>query len=847
MKHIFLNILLLIILARADYLIEFGSCEKNDLPTNENKCKVALVLSGGGARGFAQIGVLQILDSIGLAPNLVIGTSIGSITGGLYAAGYTPTALESIAVATNWDEIFSDASRRTTMFLTQREMATKYIFTMRLQSGKPVIPSGYMNAQRLLDKLTELTASSSYVYGRNFNNLRFPFRSVATNLKNGEAVIFKTGTLAEAMRASMSVPLVFTPFPYDTFLCVDGGLRMPVPVEVAVQESCALVIAVNTTADLLTTEGLLDVSMIFEQGTTIMQSDVIAHEKDIADIWIEPLLPQGSSREFSKAGEFIELGRQAARLAIPQIHAMLATLDSQKSFQIDSIVFSEDIPTELRTINANQQVSTAFLHALAAQLDSVDLTGTIHIFEQNGCTLCKVFAQKKRIISRVIFKADHIFFENSKFQPEHSVHFTCDHVSSYVDSLVLDLRTKGFTLIKPINIATYDDSAVVHLEFGIVGEIMFFGNEVTKKYVLESAVQLKVGSIFTQSDIERSVEALYATNLFHWVSYEVEDRGDSVRVIFRVAEKPNMALRTGVRVDLVHNAELAVGMFDDNFFGIALLSGVETAIGSTRQKTTLFLNADKIWRTAATGKIEIGHERCKHFYFNNFDETESEWVQEIFLNTGIGFQIGRVGKLFNELEIRNTNVAKASSDDFNLRENIFRAHLTFDTYNKMQFPTSGEFLIASFETAQDVLGGQTSYSKYTYKAGLYKTLWMLTGYAWSTGGHVSGSPQRHQLLTVGAGENLYGMRGDEILGDIALNAGFDLRLNLTKRLKRSYIYTGVSMSNIFFASSPVETRKTIWGTGLGLGIETPVGPLDARVGFSNRNTVNFSASFGYDF
>ena len=170
-----------------------------------------------------------------------------------------------------------------------------------------------------------------------------------------------------------------------------------------------------------------------------------------------------------------------------------------------------------------------------------------------------------------------------------------------------------------------------------------------------------------------------------------------------------------------------------------------------------------------------------------------------------------------------------------------------DTYDKKQFPNSGYFYLLSFETSQDILGGQISFSKYFAKFGTYHTIGWFTAHGWTLGGNIGGMPPFFERFTIGKENRLWGFRGDELIGDNVFNAGLDLRVNFRGRLKRLYVISGVAMGNIWSKDVPWKQSKTIWSAGAGLGLETPIGPLQILWGLSNMKTQYLHAELGYQF
>lgn len=251
--------------------------------------KVALVLGGGGARGFAHVGVLKMLDAQGLKPDMVIGTSAGSVAGALYAAGFNGFDLQEMAFA-----------------LDRATVADWSMF------GK-----GLIRGEALQNFINQA------VKQRPIEQLNIPFGCVAARLDTGEAVLFQRGNLGQAVRASSSVPGVFQPTVIGGYEYVDGGLVSPVPIRYAKQLGATFIIAVDVSTPPAGTasEGKLDILL---RSFDIMGQSIRAAELPQADIVIKPQLGRITATDFESKQMAILQGERAALAAMPKIREKLA-------------------------------------------------------------------------------------------------------------------------------------------------------------------------------------------------------------------------------------------------------------------------------------------------------------------------------------------------------------------------------------------------------------------------------------------------------------------------------------------------------------------------------------------
>jgi predicted acylesterase/phospholipase RssA len=273
---------------------------------------------------------------------LVAGTSMGGIVGGLWAAGFSADCIRNLARNVDWSGFFSDRPKRSSLFMTQREEGEKHLLTLRFDGLKPTIPTALTAGQKLTSLLNRLSIEANYTCRHDFDRLPTPLRICAVDILTARPVIFRSGNLAEALRATMSVPLAFTPLEIDSMMLMDGGLLMPIPVEVALDAGADIVVAVNTTSGLLDRDRITDPIDIANQTTTIMQLEARDQELAEANIVVSPDLGEHLATDFSNVDSLIAAGESAMMAALPALTAEIdkrhSLSDDTTSIHIDSVV-----------------------------------------------------------------------------------------------------------------------------------------------------------------------------------------------------------------------------------------------------------------------------------------------------------------------------------------------------------------------------------------------------------------------------------------------------------------------------------------------------------------------------
>jgi NTE family protein len=291
----------------------------------ERPACIGLVLGGGGARGAAHIGVLKVLERERIPVCRIAGTSMGSIVGGLYAAGYTAEEIESILRAIDWRDVLADDPPRIDFPMRRKNDTLRYLldFKLGVRDGTIQLPRGVIQGQKLLTLLRRLTIHTWRT--ENFDALPIPFRAIGTDIGAGEAVVFDRGDLALAIRASMSVPGAFAPIRVDGRLMVDGGIVNNVPVDVVREMGADRLIVVDVGAPLLSESELNSPFAITMQMLDVLMKQRTAQVMaalDPADITIVPALGDIGSASFDRAVETIPLGEAAAEAALPRLREL---------------------------------------------------------------------------------------------------------------------------------------------------------------------------------------------------------------------------------------------------------------------------------------------------------------------------------------------------------------------------------------------------------------------------------------------------------------------------------------------------------------------------------------------
>ncbi|MEJ2576968.1 MAG: patatin-like phospholipase family protein [Gammaproteobacteria bacterium] len=282
---------------------------------DSDRPRIGLCLAGGGARGGAHIGVIEVLEELRIPVDYIAGTSIGSIIGGLYASGMSAGEMDSTIAGIDWVRLFDDTPERTLMNYRRKEedRLPYFDFEMGLGAGGLKMPAGFVAGHKLLFLLRRLTLPSVDI--TDFDALPIPFRAVATSLDTGDVVVLDRGSLADAMRASMAIPGAFTPHVVDGQTLVDGGILCNTPYEQVKAMGADIVIVVEVGEPLQLLDP--DASLTGILGQTIGVAINANSRTSLAmstdrDLLLVPDLGEIEVESFDRMAEAADIGRAVA-------------------------------------------------------------------------------------------------------------------------------------------------------------------------------------------------------------------------------------------------------------------------------------------------------------------------------------------------------------------------------------------------------------------------------------------------------------------------------------------------------------------------------------------------------
>ncbi|BAP31305.1 patatin family phospholipase [Chryseobacterium sp. StRB126] len=313
--------------------------------------KFGLALSGGGAKGFAHIGILKMIDSLGIKVDYITGTSMGGILGGLYAMGYNADQLKKTIYKVDWNRILSNKIPYNKVNISEKDEYDKYILEFPVVKGVPTLPSSYIEGQYMGEVLNTLTFNAKHI--NDFSKLRIPVELTSSDIENGGLIMQKKGSLPLAIRSTLAIPAAFAPVYIDGKLLVDGGLDRNYPANEVRQMGADFVIGGYTGFRLFTKKEIENPMKMIYQTHAIRSVEDFKHQKALSNILVDFVDPLGdiTTKDFARFRKIIKIGEIEAKKHLPEF---VALAEAQKKLGIKyehEMIEEVRLPTTKFTFN----------------------------------------------------------------------------------------------------------------------------------------------------------------------------------------------------------------------------------------------------------------------------------------------------------------------------------------------------------------------------------------------------------------------------------------------------------------------------------------------------------------
>jgi NTE family protein len=838
--------------------------------------RIGIVLSGGGSRGFAQIGVLKVIEEMHLPIHAIVGTSIGGLVGGLYASGYKAAELDSIIRATRWEELLGigEESQRTDLFVDQKIENDRSLVTLRLDGFSPRLPEAISSGTRMTQFIERLVWGSLYHSTGSFDNLKYRFRATATDLVSGRLVVLDSGNLALAIRAGATIPLRFTPVGVDSMMLVDGGLLANIPVQVARDMGCDLVIVINTTSPLQAAESLESPWNVADQVVTLMMRQLSQPTLDDADLVITPDLSGLSGTDFSHTGALIDSGEAAARRMFDTLKNLTdhATGDNRQDIVRNVSIACRD-QNLLASLGLERQPPTIELNDFKRRLEELRRSGTFRdiaakmVSDGDSLRLVLSGVRSPAVDSVVIHGARrvgpaqfHMVYDKLAGQRLNN-----DSIGAASESVLRLLRRRGFSFVR-IDSTRFDDGSGtldVYVDEGIIRRIRFDGLVNCAEFVVARELDFSRGDLFEADRVGAAVNRIMNTGYFKQAAIEAFPLpGGGLEVVVKVQERSTALMRLSAGVTSERYTRLGIELAQENLFGFGTRISARFAGGLRDRFAALELGSNRIYGTFWTFRTRgYGAFRNVNVFDRHVNPDEGV-ISRSALGEYREFRVGALARFGRQVERFGVvsiegrferqgtrNLTIPATDEKWRTITTLKFGTRFDTEDRFPYPRSGTLIDISYETAQHLLGADESFSKFSIEAGYTAPLGRR---------HVIHPRIRMGLsditlplleqFSLGGQYSMYGLREDESRGRQLLLASLEYRYMLPFKLYfDTYLSLRYDLGSTWLTPTEIRMNELEHGFGLSIGLDTPLGPADFALGRSfifNKNGVPTLMYFG---
>ena len=870
------KIFLLILLFRFSVLAQDTTIVKLDLIAKKNPFglslkipsalpKIGIALSGGGARGLAQLGALAAIEKSGLPVYLIAGTSMGSIIGGLYSAGYSIEDLKKIMFATDWNKFTKPKEvQRRELYLEQKLTEDRSVISFRLKGLKPVIPTSINTGQNISNFLNSLVFNAP-LHSFDFSKFPVKFEAVASNLVTGKKVLLKKGSLTKAIRASSSVSFLLPPVKTDSLLLVDGGLVENLPVESAFKSGAEIVVAVNTISKLRKKEDLKYPWQIADQIVSIPMELLTRYEKGKADFVIEPHLGTRSNTDFSNPRKLYEEGFLSAQKIIPSLKEKFFKIFKEKLSE-DSTIKNLVLPEHPNKFekkvykNIEPAPDTTVADVLIALYKSCDLNEcknfSVKIIRSNRKNILHLNLKLNPLITRISVSgadANNYTTVYKILRRLEGRRFSAEKVFNSLLRVLRFYRRKGLSLADVESVKFQQGLLSLKLNEGTLDSIQIKGNKHTNLDVITREIPIEAGKPFNINSLKKGLRNLQATNLFNEVEAELKFVKNKRIIVFKLREKIPGVLRFGLRIDNENYTQLLMDLRNENLFGTGTQVGLIFTLGSRRRGLTLEHKANRIFNTYFTYKFKIYRQFQDVYTYTNdvqvsdrkFSRSQKGEYRQIFTGVSLGFgtQTGKFGNLIAEFRYEQNEIKNKiayTGNTYKLNIAAIKVNLNIDSQNRYPYPTEGFLINAYYETAQTALGSNVGYSKFSldYRNYFSPVKWGTISTRLRFGASDPTLPLSQQF-SLGGQDSFFGMRDFEyrgrqiFIGSLGCRAKVPFKLFFDTYLKIRY-----DIGSIWAQKEEIRLKDLRHGIGATLSFDTPIGPADFSVGksFIFKNT-----------
>lgn len=850
---------------------------------DEFRPKIALVLSGGGARGIAQIGVLEELEKAGIPIDYVIGTSIGSIIGGLYASGYSASDLDSIMTNADWNSIitYQSNSDRNDLFFDQKQISDRSLIKLRFKKFKFIVPESIAGGKEYNAFLQKLFWQSLYKSDNDYDKLKYPFRAVATELSQGISVSLKSGNIAQSVRASSSIPLRYNPVRIDSNIFIDGGILANIPAEAALEFKPDIIIAVNSTSPFYKKEDLNKPWNIADQVVSIPMKIFSNKSSSIVDFMITPNINSHKNDDFTHLDTLIEMGRKST---LDKVNDIIALIKSKSDSVLNAkyFEFSHHLagvcPSKIVMSGFDSSDSLNFILQSSKRLPNAECQSLLMPLLKNGKyrkiriedkdNLCRIIAIPYTKLEKIEIKGTNNRkvknYTNQLSVLNKGLYLNPKNQQKIIEEILLAFRKNNFSFASVTETKLNDTNGIltITVDEGRLVDVKINGNESLNDFLILRELDYKQGDPADAEKVLNGWENLNNTDYFTWVDIEIA-KNDSMpngsNMKIKVQEAGDQLIRVGGRVDNERNAQIGVDLIQENLFDFGMRANVRFAGGSRNQVSKFIIENPRLLNTGAAFGIHGYYSSVEMYEYTDAEKHKKDryskiksgsYSEERYGGTvSVGMQVERLG-LFDfqyRYEKQRRVVPKEIGKSSPLSSvSTFKIGAVFDTEDRSDFPIGGRFIDLALETTVLPQTANESYSSihFRYRDNISFGASTIRNQLMFAAG--DRTMPRTEYYSLGGEDSFIGMREDEARGRQVFTWSLEYRLKSPYSLFfDTYLSLKYNIGAIWEMPEEIKFNDLKHGAGAAIMFDTPVGPAKFSVGrsfyFYNKDGIKGAA------
>jgi predicted acylesterase/phospholipase RssA len=760
---------------------------------NSKELNVGLALRGGGALGFAHIGALHVIDSLEIPISNIAGTSMGGLIGALYAIGYSSQEMQDFVLNLDWIDIFNDTPSRRQLPFHIKSKSGLYQLEMNFSGYSPSLPSGIVVGQKIYKTFFTITYPFEGI--NSFDDLPIPFRCLGADLVTGNEIIFSDGSLAKAMRSTMSLPTAFTPVRYDTAMVIDGGMTNNFPVDVAFKMGSDFVIGLNLISTVHDADYYDDLMKIIDRTLDVPRKDKLQQTIDAADLLVQQEISGYSLADFEKTKimEIIQRGKLAAYAKIEE------------------------------------------LRSLKKQIDSKNKIG---------------YGQEDRVISEIKVSGDPVF-TISRIERILGIKTGRKFSKTYLESRIRKFNNSTHLVQMTANIENNANNGVV-LKVNTVVKIMpvlkevtVVGNEnVSEEFILKY-LGIVPGMKIDFIEFEHMISMLYGLKYFSAIRYTIDQNDDeSISLTLEIVEASFTRFSIGFHYDDFYHLVGAIGFSGTTLWAPGLFYDIYLQFsGLTRFRTNIIYPTRSmdfpVYPLLAGGFTSIPRDVFNTEGKKLLRYDERNWyfgggigitpINYLNLSAAIMFEYPNINVDIGDLDL--------GTDGVNERIAILDANLILDLLDDVLLPKDGLKFELNLELSSTKLLSNFDYKRLESYFDFYKTfssihtVRLYLQYLQSNGDE----PFYKTNFFIGGPQSFIGLEYNQGFGTRFATARADY---LIQFLTNVYLRGAVNAAPLYRIGLPknFQTGKPLWGFGFGLIYSSIIGPIEINLTWGEKTT-----------